>query len=31
MGKDFKALLVRDDQGKFQIITRSDLLVAVTG
>ena len=31
MGKDFKALLVRDDQGKFQIITRSDLLMAVTG
>lgn len=31
MGKDVKALLVRDDQGDFQIITRSDLLVAVTG
>jgi cystathionine beta-synthase len=31
MGKEVKALLVRDDAGDFQIITRSDLLMAVTG
>ena len=29
LGKDTKALLVRDEKGDFQIITRSDLLVAV--
>jgi cystathionine beta-synthase len=31
MGKDVKALLVRDEQGSFQIITRSDLLMALAG
>lgn len=31
MGKDVKALLVRDEQGNFQIITRSDLLMALAG
>jgi hypothetical protein len=29
MGKDVKALLVRDDTGNLQIITRSDLLMAL--
>ena len=30
MGKEVKALLVRDESGSFQIITRSDLLMALT-